>query len=440
MARHEGHSEFLGGTCNNRTMSTTTTIPAHLPQLASQTSPEHPWPLHLLSAKIEEYVAKMSRIWVEGEVITYNPRPGAKIQYFTLSDLDAATNAKIQVKIFTHNIRVPLESGSRVIVCAKPEFWAGNGSLSLMADDIRLMGLGELLARIEALKQQLAAEGLFDPERKRPLPFLPKKIGLICGRNTDAKRDVLVNVQKRWAAVEFAVREVQVQGSGAVSAMLGALRELESDADVEVIVFARGGGSIEDLLPFSDESLLRAVAACTTPVVSAIGHEADTPLLDFVADVRASTPTDVARRVVPAVDEERNGVANALERGRAAIGAQLAAAQQQLANLLDRPVLTHPETIIDARNDDLVQLRSALRLQFGQTLNLEQSQLLAETRRLRTLSPQATLERGYSVIRNPKGHIVTTPSQALPGASLEALLAGGKLTLQVPIITKEAKQ
>ncbi len=406
-------------------------VPAHLPPTAAQTTPENPWPLHLLSAKIEEYVARMSRIWVEGEVITYNPRPGAKIQYFTLSDLNEP--AAMTVKIFTHNLRFALTSGARIIICAKPDFWKGNGSLTLMADEIRPVGTGDILARIEQLKAKLRAEGLFDASRKKPLPFLPRKIGLICGRNTDAKRDVVVNARKRWAGADFEIREVQIQGGRAVDEMLGALHELERIPDVDVIVFARGGGSVEDLLPFSEEKLLRAAAAAKTPIVSAIGHEADTPVLDFVADVRASTPTDAAKRIVPSMEEEREGIKNALMRGRKHLRYLIGEQRSQLRFMREKPVLSRPGEMLTLRQNDLTALHRALRSDTAQKIKLETSQSEALLQRLRTLSPQSTLNRGYSILRNRNKKLIRSINDIESNKTLEAIVADGTVQLEISV-------
>ncbi len=191
------------------------------------------------------------------------------------------------------------------MVHATPTFWSKRGTLQLQADAIRMVGLGELLARIEHLRRVLAAEGLFDADRKVALPFLPAVVGLVCGRESKAEHDVVVNARERWPQVQFVIREVAVQGPRAVPEVSAAIAELDADPSVEVIVVARGGGSVEDLLPFSNEAMVRAAAACRTPLVSAIGHETDAPLLDLVADHRASTPTDAAKRIVPDVAEER---------------------------------------------------------------------------------------------------------------------------------------
>ena len=410
-------------------------VPPDLPQQAAATSPERPWPLRLLSAKIKEYVAAMSRLWVEGEVITLQRRPGAKVQFLTLRDVEV--NNSITVKIMTFLLPDSVQSGSRVVVCAKPDFYEGNGSLSLWADEIRPVGLGDLLARIELLKKQLAAEGLFDPRRKLPLPFLPRKIGLICGRNTKAKEDVEVNATKRWPAVAFSTCEVQVQGNGAVEAMLSALSTLDADPEVDVIVFARGGGSVEDLLPFSDERLVRAVAAVTTPVVSAIGHEGDNPLLDFVADLRASTPTDAAKRIVPDVTEESAGIAEALVRGRRAIAARLDAAQWDLDGLRARPVLAQPQIMVDMRQDNLTMLRQWLFHHTTAQINHATAEIGTALSKLRALSPHATLARGYAILHKDDGSIVSNATSTHPGESVRAVLASGSLGLTVTSATPE---
>ncbi|SDU79099.1 Exodeoxyribonuclease VII large subunit [Arcanobacterium phocae] len=403
-------------------------VPATLPQMARETSPESPWPLRLLNAKIAEYIARMSRLWVEGEIITLTRRPGAKVQFFTLADLEEKSS--ITCKIFSHALPEGIQSGSRVIVCAKPDFWAGNGSLSLHVDDVRTVGLGDILARIEALKNKLAAEGFFAASRKKPLPFLPRSIGLIVGRNTKARHDVEVNARARWASAQFKVREVVVQGPTAVSEMIPALEELDAIADVDVIVIARGGGSVEDLLPFSDERLLRAVATAKTPVVSAIGHETDNPLLDYVADFRASTPTDAARSIVPDVTEEHTNLVHALRRGRIAVEALLSRARTDLDTQRSRPALAHPETLIESRELDLEQLQQWLHNNLDRQLTRHTATIDATLARLRTLSPLATLKRGYAVLRNDSG-VVTSVNNVATGQPLTAQLSDGILSATI---------
>lgn len=406
----------------------TVAVPANLPPVARETSPDHPWPLRLLNAKIAEYISKMSRLWVEGEIITLTRRKGAKVQFFTLSDLEE--KASITCKIFTHALPDGIESGSRVIVCAKPDFWSGNGTLALHVDEIRAVGLGDILARIEALKNKLAYEGLFAPQRKKPLPFLPRTIGLIVGRNTKALHDVQVNARARWASAEFAVREVVVQGPNAVQEMIPALEELDALPNVDVIVIARGGGSVEDLLPFSDERLIRAVAAAHTPVVSAIGHETDNPLLDLVADLRASTPTDAARKIVPDVTEEQTGLRDAVRRGRLAMDALLTRAQHDLDIQRSRPALAHPESMLDARAQDLTQLTQWLHNNLDRHITRHASLIDSSLARLRALSPLSTLQRGYAVLRTQTG-VVTSVHNATPGETIIAQLADGTFTATV---------
>ncbi|MDO5025032.1 MAG: exodeoxyribonuclease VII large subunit [Trueperella sp.] len=404
-------------------------VPADLPQQAAQTTAENPWPLRLLSAKIAEYVAKMSRLWVEGEIITLVRRPNAKMQFFTLADLE--DKAAINVKILSHNLPAGLESGARVVVCAKPDFWTGNGSLSLYADEVRPVGIGDILARIEALKAKLASEGLFAAARKKPLPFLPRKIGLICGRNTKAKHDVVVNATARWAAAQFEIREVQVQGEGSVPQMIAALNELDAIREVDVIVLARGGGSVEDLLPFSDERLVRAAAQAQTPIVSAIGHETDSPVLDLVADFRASTPTDAARRIVPDVNEERVGIAQARERIRQALENRLVRSTSDIAALRSRPVLAHPELLLDSRVEELANLRAMARTYMEYAYQNSQGQISALTDRLRALSPLATLNRGYAILQQDSGEIISNVSRVEVGSAVVARVSDGAIALTV---------
>ncbi|WP_345712416.1 exodeoxyribonuclease VII large subunit, partial [Kineococcus glutinatus] len=270
-----------------------------LPERALDTTAERPWPLRLLASKIDAYVARMSPVWVEGQVVQISDRPGAGMVFLTLRDADvdmsmSVTAGRRVMAALREQLPDGLRDGARVVVHARPVFYAKRGSLSLSAAEIRPVGVGELLAQLERLKRLLAAEGLFAAERKQRLPFLPRTVGLVCGRASAAERDVVENARLRWPGVRFEIREVAVQGPAAVSEVTAALRELDAAAGVDVIVIARGGGSVEDLLPFSNETLVRAVAAAATPVVSAIGHEVDTPLLDLVADVRASTPTDAA--------------------------------------------------------------------------------------------------------------------------------------------------
>ena len=415
-------------------------IPENLPQLARETSPEHPWPLRLLSAKIGEYISRMDYIWVEGEVTSLRRRPGAKVQYFQLADLQSQPQQTITVKMWSHTLPQAITEGMHVVLRVKPDFWEGTGSFTLHADTIRHVGLGDILARLEALKARLAAEGLFAAARKKPLPFLPRCIGLICGRNTQAEKDVVVNASQRWPGVHFSIQQVQVQGNGAVHAVIGALDLLDADPDIDVIVIARGGGSPEDLLPFSDEELIRAVAAAHTPVVSAIGHEADNPLLDYVADVRASTPTDAARRIVPDVRQERADVSAYLARARQAFARRLSMESNQLAQVRTHPALAHPENSLSARADELIHLVQWGRNYADSILADHRNFLSSHIARLRTLSPLSTLARGYSILRDENSHLVSSIEDTSKGAQLHALMYDGELTLHVESVQASANK
>jgi exodeoxyribonuclease VII large subunit len=320
----------------------------------------------------------------------------------------------------------PLPANARVVIQAKPSWFTKNGSLTLSAKEIRQVGVGELLARLEELKAKLASEGLFDSDRKVDLPLLPKKIGLICGRNTDAEKDVVENAKRRWPSVQFEIREVAVQGAAAVVEVSEALRELEAIQDVEVIIITRGGGSFEDLLPFSDESLVRLAASCQTPIVSAIGHEKDSPLLDLVADYRASTPTDAAKRVVPDIAEEIAEIEEIRARLRRKMLNILELENSKIAQLRQRPVLKDPHVLITSRAEIISALRDRSLKTFGHKVELAQKELAQIKARVRALSPQSTLDRGYSVVQRPDGSIVRDAKSLKIGDQLRIRVAKGE--------------
>jgi exodeoxyribonuclease VII large subunit len=324
-----------------------------------------------------------------------------------------------------------LTEGSRVVVWAKPEFYLARGTLQLHALEIRPVGVGELLARIERLKRLLASEGLFDADRKRPLPFLPGTVGLVCGRESAAERDVLENARRRWPAVQFRVEAVAVQGPYAVAEIVSALHALDIDPQVDVIVIARGGGSVEDLLPFSDEALVRAAAACRTPIVSAIGHEPDSPLLDLVADVRASTPTDAGKLIVPDVAEEQRRISLLRDRALRYVTTRLEREQDALRSLRARPVLATPERDIDRRSRDVGDLVARARRSLGAGLDRAADDVVHLLARVRSLSPAATLERGYAVVQDADGLVLRSAAGVQPGAAIGVRLASGKLTAAV---------
>lgn len=398
---------------------------------AAQTTAENPWPLRQLSVKVGEYVARMSPLWVEGEIVQLNRRPGSGLSFMTLRDIDVDMSFSVPVR--EHVLRaLPVEPvpGARVVIHAKPTFWTKRGTLQLEADDIRPVGLGELLARLEQLKRVLAAEGLFAASRKKPLPFLPRVVGLICGRESAAERDVVVNARRRWPAVQFEIREVAVQGAKAVREVSAALRELDEREEIDVIIISRGGGSLEDLLPFSDEQLTRLVAGARTPIVSAIGHEVDTPLIDLAADVRASTPTDAAKRVVPDIQAEIEQLDLGRTRLRSAIRARIEREQSALDAMRSRPVLENPSTILAGRADEIRSRISLARTLIGSRLDRAADEIDHLGRQVRALSPLATLERGYAVVQDADGTIIRDPAQPATGEALSVRVAGGRFGVE----------
>ena len=404
-----------------------------LPATAAQTSPDNPWPLQLLSQKLKMHIDRAPSAWVEGQVIELNRR--GSNAYLTLRDINAEISlpASVWTTVLDRQA-APLERGSRVVALIKAEFWLKTGRLNMSVKDIRPVGLGDLLARIERLRQALAAEGLFADSRKKRLPLLPHRIGLITGRDSDAKKDVLRNAALRWPAVEFEIREVAVQGNTAVAQMIAALRELDAHPVVDIIVIARGGGALEDLLPFSSEELIRAVADASTPVVSAIGHEADRPILDDVADLRASTPTDAAKRIVPDVAEELTRVRQARDQLRRGVTRLVEREVDRLASLRSRPVLLSPDVMISQRHDDLERLKVRSHSAVSTAVVRAADQLVHLKAQVRALSPQKTLDRGYAVVQladaatapGTRRDVVRHPSQAPAGTDLTVRVAGGR--------------
>jgi exodeoxyribonuclease VII large subunit len=400
-----------------------------------RSTPEAPWPVRVVSQKIGGWIAKLGWIWVDGQVAQITRRPGSTVVFITLRDPSADLSLSVTTNRDVLDLGAPeLSDGARILVHARPEFYPARGTLSLRADEIRQVGLGELLARLEQLKKLLAAEGLFDPRRKRRLPFLPGRIGLITGRASAAERDVLMNTARRWPVIDFRTINVAVQGVTAVPQMIDALKVLDRDPSIDVIVLARGGGSTEDLLPFSDEALCRAVFACTTPVVSAIGHETDTPLVDYVADVRASTPTDVAKRIVPDLGEEVQVIRQARMRAWRTVTALLDREQNRLDALRSRPVLARPEVIVDTRAADVNALVARAERVFGHRIDGAERDLAHTIARLRTLSPKATLDRGYAIVRRAAdGEIVRDPSVVAGGDTVQIRVAGGDFPATVAV-------
>jgi exodeoxyribonuclease VII large subunit len=390
-----------------------------------ETSSEAPATVRVVTEAIKEYVDRLGPIWIEGEISELNERSGM-MAFIRLRD----PSVDMSISVMCHKSVIaaaqPLPANARVVLYAKPSWYTKNGSLSFSAREIRQVGVGELLARLEVLKNTLALEGLFDSDRKVALPLLPQKIGLICGRNTDAEKDVVENAKRRWPSVQFEIREVTVQGAAAVSEVSEALRELEADKTVEVIIITRGGGSFEDLLPFSDEGLVRLAASCQTPIVSAIGHEKDSPLLDLVADYRASTPTDAAKRVVPDIAEEIAMITALKDRSRRCLTNLIDLESTRITNLMARPVMKDPFVLISSRAEVILALKDRSNRSFAARLKLAKEELKQIKARVRALSPQATLDRGYSVVQLSSGEILTDPKRLKAGDQLRMRLAKGE--------------
>ncbi|MGB3829044.1 MAG: exodeoxyribonuclease VII large subunit [Ornithinimicrobium sp.] len=408
--------------------------PAGKPPLAPtarETSAEAPWPVRVLSLKIADYVQKMSPLWVEGQIVQLNRRPGMNTAFITLRDTDVDMSLSLTIPVpALEAMAADPQPGSRVVVHAKPSFWTKRGTLQLEARQMRHIGVGELLARLEHLKQLLRSEGLFDTGRKRPLPFLPTRIGLIVGRNTAAERDVLSNTQRRWPAAQFEIRQVPIQGADTVLAVSKALAELDAHGEVEVIVIARGGGSFEDLLPFSNEALIRAVSGCRTPVVSAIGHESDSPLLDFVADLRASTPTHAANAVVPDRSDELNGLRTVLSRGRRTLSQRLGRERATHIALMSRPVMADRAAIVARHRQGIDSAHRRGRSALIGRLRAEHERVGQQSRHLRAVSPRHTLDRGYAVVRHVDATIVRDSRDVDPDELLQVTVARGDFAVR----------
>ena len=395
-----------------------------------ETSSESPAPVRVVSEAIKEYVERLGPIWIEGEISELNERSGG-MAFMRLRD--TSVDMSLSVMCYKNVLAAvqPLPANARVVIHAKASWFTKNGSLTMSAKEIRQVGVGELLARLEALKGVLAAEGLFSADRKVALPKLPRKVGLICGRNTDAERDVVENARRRWPAVEFEIREVAVQGAAAVVEVSAALRELEGMDEVDVIIITRGGGSFEDLLPFSDESLVRLAASCQTPIVSAIGHEKDSPLLDLVADYRASTPTDAAKRVVPDIEQEISDINKIRDRMYRRLLSSVEFELNQIAQLRNRPVMKDPGVMIKVRKDELTALRDRSHRGFKALLDIEKKEIKGVIAHLRSLSPQSTMDRGYAVVQSDDGKIVRDATKLKAGSVLRIRAAKGEAKASV---------
>ncbi|HEX9175838.1 MAG TPA: exodeoxyribonuclease VII large subunit [Mycobacterium sp.] len=394
---------------------------------APPNSAEHPWPVRAVATRVAKWIDRLGMVWVEGQLTEIKVRPDAKTVFMVLRDPAADMSLTVTCpRDLVLNAPVRLAEGTQVIVCGKPTFYTGKGSFSLRLTEIRAVGIGELLAHIERLRRLLDAEGLFDVRLKRPIPFLPAAVGLITGRASAAERDVMTVAAGRWPAVRFEVRNAVVQGPNAVPQIVDALRSLDRDPDVDVIVLARGGGSVEDLLPFSDETLCRAIAACTTPVVSAVGHEPDNPLCDLVADLRAATPTDAAKRIVPDMAAERALLDDLCRRGARALRHWVIREERIVQQLRSRPVLAAPLQMLTARSEEIHRARTAARRDINRLVSAESDRVGHLSARLATLGPAATLARGYAVVQTVPGHsVLRSVGDAPSGTRLRIRVADG---------------
>ncbi|MGJ6122686.1 exodeoxyribonuclease VII large subunit [Mycolicibacterium sp. Y3] len=406
-------------------------------------SPENPWPVRAVATRVAKWIDRLGTVWVEGQIAQLTMRPGSGTAFIVLRDPAADMSLTITCpRDLVANAPVKLAEGTQVIVYGKPAFYTGRGTFSLRVTDIRAVGIGELLARIDRLRRLLEAEGLFDPRLKRPIPFLPSTIGLITGRASAAEHDVIAVASARWPAVRFAVRNTAVQGPNAVAQIVEELKALDADPEVDVIVLARGGGSVEDLLPFSDETLCRAISACTTAVISAVGHEPDNPLCDLVADLRAATPTDAAKRVVPDAVAEQALVNELRRRGAHSLRHWVHREQHLIDQLRTRPVLAQPWLALDARTEEVQRARSAARRDINRMIAGESDRLEHLAARLSTLGPAATLARGYAVVqvlgsggqeRSDSGnqpsdtHVLRSITDAPEGTRLRVRVADGAI-------------
>jgi len=393
----------------------------------AQSGEDRPYSVREFSELVATAIRKWPTAYVEGELVKFKPNYSGHV-YPALKDLGGA--ASIELVIFANVINASTDSfadGDRVIVSGVMDYYVPNGKLSLKVSSIRKVGLGDLLAKLEELRQKLIAEGVIDPSKRQALPFLPRKVGLITGKNSDAEKDVLENAKLRWPAVQFEVINTPVQGEAAPPAVIKAIQTLDADPEVDVIIIARGGGAFLDLIVFSDEALVRAAAAAKTPIVSAIGHENDSPLLDAVADVRASTPTDAAKRVVPDAAQERANIEDYLARMVNRIANFIHNQSNLIEQIRSRPILANPFGFIDDKTGDLERAVDQLRGELVLQLDRADAKLESDRGVLRSLSPQGVLDRGYAVIRDASGHVVNDASKVKPKQTLKIRLAKGEL-------------
>lgn len=406
-----------------------------LPKYARETTPENPWPVNVLSRKWHDVIERWPTVWIEGQIVEINARRSTSV-YITLRD--NFEDVSISVNGFGAFAQMArgFKQGDRVVVHGKADLWVKQTRLSLRGDDIRKVGVGDLKEQIDELRRKLKGEGLFDESNKVPLPEFPKNIGLICAPQARAEGDVITNVMLRWPTVDFTVQHVHVQGPQCPPEVIDAIRKLDADPNVDVIIVARGGGSFEDLIGFSDEGVVRATAACATPIVSAIGHEDDWTLIDLAADVRASTPTDAAKRVVPDVREQQQLIANAIGTMRMRIGAMVDNETRLVEGYANRPSLTRPQTMLDPYQRQIDDAVRTMRIGLTRIVDDEQLRVEKLEATLRALSPQSTLDRGYAVLQSADGHVVDDAATLKVGDEITVTLRRGAVVAQTTKIVE----
>ena len=398
-----------------------------LPRLARETTADNPWPVSVLSQKFHTAVEKWPAVLNDAATTEiYTRRAGSA--YLTVRDDFEDIAISVSGWRAFAAAASQFRQGDRVVIHGHADIWVKQTRLSFIGDDIRKIGAGGLKEQIDELRKKLKGEGLFDTDRKVPLPEFPKCIGLICAPQARAEGDVITNVNLRWPAVRFKVLHAHVQGTQCPPDIIAAIRQLDNDPEVDVIIVARGGGAFEDLVGFSDEGVVRAAAACRTPLISAIGHEDDWTLIDLAADLRASTPTDAAKKVVPDVREQWQLISNAIRQMRMRISGRVDAELRLIEGYANRPSLTQPHTMLDPHQRLIDEARS--RMDIGMRRIIDDASLTIEKAHasLTALSPQSTLNRGYAVVQDAGGHVVDDVTLLSPGDKLTLTLKKGVVT------------
>ena len=400
-----------------------------LPRFARDTTPENPWPVSLLSQHFHDAVERWPAAWIEGQIIEINARRTGTV-YLTLRDsFQEVSISALGFGAFAQKARA-FQQGDRVVMHGQADLWVKSTRLSFRADDIRRIGSGGIKEQIDELRKKLKGEGLFDESNKVPIPEFPTTIGIVCGPGARAEGDIITNVNLRWPIVHFAVKYAHVQGPQCPAEVVQAIQELDADPAVDVIIVARGGGSFEDLIGFSDERVVRATAACVTPIISAVGHEDDWTLIDLASDMRASTPTDAAKRVVPDVREQQQLVTSAIDTMSMRMRAMVDNESRLIEGYVNRPSLTHPQTMVESHERDIADAVRAMRI--GLTRIVDDAQMHVEKLKatLTALSPQSTLDRGYAVLQNASGHVVDDAGDVHVGDELTITLRHGTVVAQ----------